>query len=332
MDFCLSSKHLRQSANVQTTARSRPISVWLPFNCCKALEASLKKPRINSSGTTISNNTTLQTDSLSLESNDKQNGCRCWLLSAESWRGSDETEKDFLPFAGYGQTGRWIYLWLIDDGPFSFSFPFQFSILIRTSISWRYTYRTTIAMPEISYLFNLYIVGGSREIVVPVSLSDAEYTGLVDQGNLEWMKPVSVKAQSQIFARENFMCVVCETDRATRMVHSPCIYPDAPDGPLIVDYTAFPICDNPLCNEAALRRSHDLREALTRKKPSLAEIEVEDCENCHKMQKVVESGGMKRCGGCRAKLYCSKECQVQHWKRGHKKICSRQFISKKGKR
>ena len=30
----------------------------------------------------------------------------------------------------------------------------------------------------------------------------------------------------------------------------------------------------------------------------------------------------KRCGGCRVRWYCSKECQVLHWKRGgHKREC-----------
>ena len=30
----------------------------------------------------------------------------------------------------------------------------------------------------------------------------------------------------------------------------------------------------------------------------------------------------KRCGGCRVRWYCSKECQTLHWKRGgHKREC-----------
>jgi hypothetical protein len=31
----------------------------------------------------------------------------------------------------------------------------------------------------------------------------------------------------------------------------------------------------------------------------------------------------KRCGGCKAVLYCSAECAKAHWKAGHKRECSR---------
>ncbi|THV02002.1 hypothetical protein K435DRAFT_775869 [Dendrothele bispora CBS 962.96] len=34
---------------------------------------------------------------------------------------------------------------------------------------------------------------------------------------------------------------------------------------------------------------------------------------------------LKTCGGCRQLLYCSKEHQKEHWKSGHKKVCSREF-------
>lgn len=31
--------------------------------------------------------------------------------------------------------------------------------------------------------------------------------------------------------------------------------------------------------------------------------------------------GSKRCVRCKNAFYCSRECQVQHWKDGHKKTC-----------
>ena len=31
----------------------------------------------------------------------------------------------------------------------------------------------------------------------------------------------------------------------------------------------------------------------------------------------------KRCGGCKAVVYCSAACSKAHWKAGHKRECSR---------
>jgi hypothetical protein len=43
------------------------------------------------------------------------------------------------------------------------------------------------------------------------------------------------------------------------------------------------------------------------------------CANC---QVCDEGQKLKRCGGCGAVLYCSKACQLAHWKRGgHKAVC-----------
>lgn len=42
------------------------------------------------------------------------------------------------------------------------------------------------------------------------------------------------------------------------------------------------------------------------------------CENCHfKSDKM-----LKPCTGCWYVAYCSKECQLAHWKSGHKRECS----------
>ena len=38
------------------------------------------------------------------------------------------------------------------------------------------------------------------------------------------------------------------------------------------------------------------------------------CGNCFKH-------ATKRCSQCGVKWYCSRECQVAHWKAGHKKMC-----------
>ncbi|CAM9691130.1 unnamed protein product [Pylaiella littoralis] len=45
-------------------------------------------------------------------------------------------------------------------------------------------------------------------------------------------------------------------------------------------------------------------------------------ETCGRRQGDVKEG-FKRCGRCRTTVYCSKECQVEHWKAGHKQMCNR---------
>ena len=48
------------------------------------------------------------------------------------------------------------------------------------------------------------------------------------------------------------------------------------------------------------------------------------CANCKK--KVQSGEKFKQCAKCKAQWYCSKECQVEAWKAGHKKDCKRARI------
>ena len=50
------------------------------------------------------------------------------------------------------------------------------------------------------------------------------------------------------------------------------------------------------------------------------------CDNCSKEVKTGEK--FKQCSKCKAQWYCSKECQVEAWKAGHKKDCKRATILK----
>ena len=50
------------------------------------------------------------------------------------------------------------------------------------------------------------------------------------------------------------------------------------------------------------------------------------CANCSKDAKAGEK--FKQCSKCKAQWYCSKECQVEAWKAGHKKDCKRATILK----
>jgi hypothetical protein len=44
------------------------------------------------------------------------------------------------------------------------------------------------------------------------------------------------------------------------------------------------------------------------------------CENCYKFAEGVEPP-LKRCGSCSVVAYCSRACQVTHWKK-HKHVCA----------
>lgn len=43
---------------------------------------------------------------------------------------------------------------------------------------------------------------------------------------------------------------------------------------------------------------------------------------CVVCRKTLSATSKPRCSGCHAHYYCSKECQVRHWKGGHKKECN----------
>ena len=49
-----------------------------------------------------------------------------------------------------------------------------------------------------------------------------------------------------------------------------------------------------------------------------------ECANCGKEAQAGEK--FKQCSNCKAQWYCSKECQIEAWKVGHKKDCKRAGI------
>lgn len=48
------------------------------------------------------------------------------------------------------------------------------------------------------------------------------------------------------------------------------------------------------------------------------------CSNCDEDAKLVSSGKLSWCKRCKASWYCGRECQVKHWKAGHKYDCVEQ--------
>jgi carboxypeptidase C (cathepsin A) len=45
------------------------------------------------------------------------------------------------------------------------------------------------------------------------------------------------------------------------------------------------------------------------------------CANVVCDKKEEEPGSFKRCGRCQRVSYCSRECQKEHWKTGHRAVC-----------
>ena len=76
-----------------------------------------------------------------------------------------------------------------------------------------------------------------------------------------------------------------------------------------------------------LRKSHDMEynEAVDWLKKLESECQ-RFCGNCSKEAEAGEK--YKQCSKCRAQWYCSKECQVEAWRAGHKKDCKRASILK----
>jgi len=67
------------------------------------------------------------------------------------------------------------------------------------------------------------------------------------------------------------------------------------------------------------------RKASLLRKEKAAEqerTELRNCGGCTKMER--EAGQFNKCGRCKEVRYCSRECQVKHWKKGgHKEECGK---------
>ena len=68
---------------------------------------------------------------------------------------------------------------------------------------------------------------------------------------------------------------------------------------------------------------HDeARERLTQ----MEKIRQSSCANCKKRAQA--GAKYKQCSKCKAEWYCSKECQVEAWRAGHKRECRRATMLK----
>ena len=72
------------------------------------------------------------------------------------------------------------------------------------------------------------------------------------------------------------------------------------------------------------RQLVQLGEGLVAELPLLYCCNNPRCVNLGMVSEVqLVMGTSSRCSGCRAAAYCSRRCQVAHWKQGHKEVCKR---------
>jgi len=75
-----------------------------------------------------------------------------------------------------------------------------------------------------------------------------------------------------------------------------------------------------------LRKSRDI--GLKEAGEFLRKLQSKDQSHCgYCVRKVQPGEKLKECSKCRARLYCSKECQIEAWWAGHNKDCKRAKIS-----
>ena len=198
------------------------------------------------------------------------------------------------------------------------------------------TYSTTIERQRTGFLhsiINRHINTMQKQIlkfIVPdlgatidIPLSRAEMEGMKDGSMIA--KVMTKKIEPAIFdymARTSHTCVICNSNRANRMTCNLAPYPNSPEGPVVYAFNPYPVCFSSLCNAESTRRAHEDRRELSSLAPDqLGVAESEMCDYCKKVQNVNESGRLQRCSRCKAKLYCSKDCQTADWRAGHKLLC-----------
>lgn len=193
---------------------------------------------------------------------------------------------------------------------------------ITVQIYYNMPYINYVALEGWSSLDNRqHTVGYPTPIKIP--LSNDALTAILAQNNSVLDKFVKNKVWPAFIGRSSSVCIciACQSRPAIRMVNTISLHSESPDGPTIVDHTPFPVCDSNDCSHRASRRAHQYRMDTTAAVPEFADTEMEMCNNCKITKHVSIDGRMKRCSRCKAKLYCSKECQRQDWKNGHKNYC-----------
>lgn len=75
-----------------------------------------------------------------------------------------------------------------------------------------------------------------------------------------------------------------------------------------------------------LSKSIDRDEDTSIAQELIKELEIQNkCANCGREAESMPTKKLKQCAVCEAVSYCSRECQVKHWKDGHKSDCVKKY-------
>jgi hypothetical protein len=160
--------------------------------------------------------------------------------------------------------------------------------------------------------------GRRRDIQVSAMLSSFECSVLNQfehEAYYDAMNKVISKAKRAVLAAGPWECKICRRPNASNVNHLPSpsrTYDGIKLGWAVSDIP-IPTCGSESCGKAAQRYSNRLAWT-NRKHTNFSGF----CENCNE-----HTTRVKMCSRCKEVIYCSKACQVAHWKTGgHKQACN----------
>lgn len=183
-------------------------------------------------------------------------------------------------------------------------------------------------MPSVTYKATVKDAAGTeRDFELPVPLKDEEFTLLnMDTPTVEHMKAVqpvvakiSMEARQCILSAEKWTCQCGRP--AAHIADAPTVMvaENQSDPKYILAYPLiFCSLDGP-CEASAIRRMIEKSMQVEKEETERGIINRRGqfCVFCEAFGQEVN-----RCSRCQAQFYCSRACQVAHWKAGHKKECS----------
>ena len=182
-------------------------------------------------------------------------------------------------------------------------------------------------------------VGNEKAFRLQIPISDQSWTMIRMSGGSgptakQVLMQVTHTAQPQVMTcGVPWKCIRCQ-EKATTSVNTPAFHCEV-DPPFVCDHCFLPICQKLACESFAHQKTQEIIQQeiapsvkkeygydnVVVKQPSLSDTSSsshhQTCGHCG-----VDNQTKKlfRCSRCRNSLYCSRECQVAHWKI-HKEFC-----------